>query len=235
MLVNGCVLFKLRACHMPGNFLIMDDLHIQRKFPSLENVDYLSQSTISDYHLYVCWRQNNSVSVKSHLDDICLTIPSTVSRRLENISWRRWYKLLQGLDEVSPSAINWNKSQDITWLYGPKFSGECQFDQVSPGLTSRNLAKAAYEDVPDLDLDVISIELEAGSLNIDDVLLVESQDDDADDFKLKLALKPRNIRILAGTKKTKKRKLVKFSYIVNSREFVNGILFDYNFLDTLCL
>lgn len=216
----------------------MDDSCIRPTFPYVENVDYMSKNYISQYHLSVCWRQNNSVTIKTHLDDICLTIPSTISRRLENIAWRRWFKQLQNLDEVSPAKINWNKCQDITWLYGPKYLGESQFDLISSPLTTHNLSKLDYNDYPELELDVSSVESGACSINFDDISLISSLDDaeETEDFHLKPALKPScsNLHSLAGPKNTK-RKLVKFSYIVNSREFINDILFDYDFLDTLCL
>lgn len=211
----------------------MDDSHLRPSFPYTENIDYMGKSDIPNHHLHICWKQNNSVTIKSHHDDICLTIPSTISRRLENICWRRWNKQLHQLGEISPAYINWNKTQDITWLYGPKYTvpSADDIDIPAPRLTTDNLLKMAAHDIPEAEFDeVSSVEL-ASTMSFDDASLVESdeEDNDFEMYGLKLALKT--------TTRTprKKSKLVKFSYIVNSREFVNGILFDYNFLDTLCL
>lgn len=210
----------------------MDDSFLHRQYSFVENTDYMAPNPISDYHLYVCWRQNNSVSIKSHSDDICLTIPSTISRRLENLCWRRWHKQMRNLPELLPAAINWNKSQDITWLYGPKYTVANPFEDTDR-LTTANLSKMDANDIPDLEADEVSSMTLRLSMLFEDASLIS--DDDTDDYRhLKPALKlyAPHFAPAAGTKR---RKLVKFSYIVNSREFVNGILFDYDFLDTLCL
>ncbi|KZS94666.1 hypothetical protein SISNIDRAFT_409199, partial [Sistotremastrum niveocremeum HHB9708] len=39
--------------------------------------------------------------------------------RLENASWRTWWKQRNGLKTVSPETLNWLKDSDVTWLYGP--------------------------------------------------------------------------------------------------------------------
>lgn len=208
-----------------------------------ENIDYMSKRPIPEQHLYTCWRQNNSIAVKTALDDILLAIPSSNSKRLENITWRRWYKDLCGLDEVAPAEINWDKSHDITWLYGPKYILEVE-PEPQASLTP-HLSKLDFSMDSDAEL-VSSVQLGASLMNFDDESLVASSvseqdnvDDDDDDechFGLKPALKRRPSEFApvvpagSGTKKA-----VKFNYIVNSREFVNGILFDYDFLDPLCL
>lgn len=190
-----------------------------------ENVDYMGKPDIPNHHLHLCWKRNNSTSIKSHQDDICLTIPSTISRRLENICWRRWNKQLHQLREVSPACINWNKTQDITWLYGPKYTEPNQGDNLR--LTSDNLHKITYSDVPDMELDDVSSVGLASSMSFDDTSLINTvEEEEYEMYGLKLALR---------RTPSSKKKLVNFSYIVNSREFVNGILFDYDFLDTQCL
>lgn len=203
----------------------MDDLFIHKSFPYKENIDYMGSSHIPNHHLHICWKQNNSITIKSHQDDICLTIPLTISRRLENICWRRWNKQLHQLQEISPARINWNKTQDITWLYGPKYNTPSP-ESCENRLTSHNLLKIEQE-MPDLEIDeVSSVEL-VSTMSFDDVSLIESdEENDFEMYGLKLALKQG---------RTHRKKKVQFSYIVNSREFVNGILFDYNFLDTQCL
>ncbi|KAI0318761.1 hypothetical protein OF83DRAFT_1056245 [Amylostereum chailletii] len=39
--------------------------------------------------------------------------------RLENASWRTWWKQRNGLKTISPETLNWLKDSDVTWLYGP--------------------------------------------------------------------------------------------------------------------
>ncbi|KAI5999292.1 hypothetical protein F5J12DRAFT_906709 [Pisolithus orientalis] len=39
--------------------------------------------------------------------------------RLENASWRTWWKKRNGLKTVTPETLNWLKDSDVTWLYGP--------------------------------------------------------------------------------------------------------------------
>ncbi|KAF8513447.1 hypothetical protein BU17DRAFT_32575, partial [Hysterangium stoloniferum] len=39
--------------------------------------------------------------------------------RLENASWRTWWKQRNKLPTVSPETLNWLKDSDVTWLYGP--------------------------------------------------------------------------------------------------------------------
>lgn len=205
----------------------MDDSYICPTYSYTENIDYMGKADIPNHHLHLCWKRNNSVTIKSHQDDICLTIPSTISRRLENICWRRWNKQLHLLNEISPAHINWNKTQDITWLYGPKYTEPSPLEEDMPRLTSDNLHKMSYNDVPDMELDDVSSVGLASTMSFDDVSLIDTvEEEEFELYGLKLALR--------RTPSTKK-KLVKFSFIVNSREFVNGILFDYDFLDTQCL
>ncbi|KAI0040376.1 hypothetical protein FA95DRAFT_884403 [Auriscalpium vulgare] len=39
--------------------------------------------------------------------------------RLENASWRTWWKQRNKLKTISPETLNWLKDSDVTWLYGP--------------------------------------------------------------------------------------------------------------------
>lgn len=214
----------------------MDDLYIRPKYNFLENIDYMDKSDISVYHLYLCWKQNNSLSIKSGSDDISSRIPSTVSRRLENICWRRVQKELNNLGEISPSQINWNKDMDITWLYGPKFTNEDPFDTR---LTSDTLSKFNSQNASGLENDDLSSVGLVSSLSFYESSSLASSEEDCSDFdhlRLKPVLKVSNdYSKLTNDKKARKtRKLVQFSSIVNSREYLNELLFDYNFLDTLC-
>lgn len=223
----------------------MDDTFLRPLLPYHENIDYMSKNPILDYHLFMCWKQNNSIAIKLAQDDICMTIPSTISRRLENVTWRRWYKDLLQLGESTPAEINWNKAHDITWLYGPKYAGDIHFDDIvapsKPPLTQKNLSQIPYNE--EIESDASSVGSGASSLNmdmsLDDDSDSECDDDDCNTYGLKPTLKRHTnhhdplMSQWAGP--DSKKKCVKFNYIVNSREFVNGMLFDYDYLDPLCL
>ncbi|KAF7309929.1 DUF1752 domain-containing protein [Mycena indigotica] len=43
----------------------------------------------------------------------------TNGMRLENASWRTWWKQRNKLKTISPETLNWLKDSDVTWLYGP--------------------------------------------------------------------------------------------------------------------
>lgn len=196
-----------------------DDINILAVGPSFDqNIDYMDPNEIDDFHLYQCWRQNNSQSIRCYQDDISIIIPSTISRRLENVCWRRWYKSIRGLGVIPPSEINWYKDQDITWLYGPKFTNESRFDiDKPPQLTEQNL-RDNDEQACDSDDDVSS---RTSALSLTNLSWSLSYSD-LYDYELKSALK---------TIPSTKRKSVKFCDIVNSREFFNGRPFDYDFLN----
>lgn len=192
----------------------MDDCYLTVPPVYVENVDYMAHPAITNHHLYLCWRRNRSI--KNGHEDICLTIPLSALRRLENTCWRRWFKQLRNLAELPPCEINWNKDKDITWLYGPRYHAECPFDQTAPQAVPK---KYEYEEHSE----TLLVNLRAGSMIFDELLLEEEEDE----------YSPIPSAIRRGGKRKKTR--VRFSYIVSLREFVNGILFDYDFLDALCL
>lgn len=280
-------------------FISHDDLSClrQTEYEFKENIDYMTESHIDNYHLFKCWKQNNCLSIKHHADDICLIIPSTILKRLENTCWRRWYKTINNLQESSPISINWHKSQDITWLYGPKFTEDSKFDLSNsssyPQLTVSNVSKLSNVDEPaphpvnhprsnSTDSTIVDSEaeselemesdgynscsLESGlsSLSLDedddtlsDITVSNSDDEsisknkkkfDEDEYSsLKSSLKSRTnttqFSKISSNKKPIHKKYVKkvskkavsFNYIINSREIINGMLFDYDFLDESCL
>lgn len=217
----------------------MDDCCILHRFPFSENVDYLSKNNIPEYHLYMCWKQNNSMAVRSK-EDISATIPLTISRRLENTSWRRWVKQQKLLPEISPAAINWNKYQDVTWLYGPKYTTSCPYetdnDAEGQRLTQSNLHKWDTADDMDSD-DLASLRLTSSmTFECDSIPSDHTDSDDEEELSyahLKPVLKQRSHPFAPAS--SPRKKLVKFSYVINSREYANGLLFDYYFLDTSCL
>lgn len=255
----------------------MDDSCLHHTVPFSENVDYLSNNSISNYHLYLCWKQNNSISIKAHKEDISVTIPLTISRRLENTSWRRWVKQQKVLSEVLPAIINWNKYQDVTWLYGPKYTSSCPYESNGDSESKRfsqdtdmnknicvqnvhnrsadsldsSSAKAAeirdasftelthsnlrkWSEAPEADSDdLVSFGL-TSSMSFKSELMDEDSDDENDMSysHLKPVLKQRSSPFAQNSRH---KKQVKFNYVINSREYSNGLLFDYYFLDALCL
>ncbi|KAF7770461.1 hypothetical protein Agabi119p4_6435 [Agaricus bisporus var. burnettii] len=70
-------------------------------------VDYLSH----DWQEEDVWRSwRNMTRQKNEI---------TNGVRLENASWRTWWKQRNNLKTVSPETLNWLKDSDVTWLYGP--------------------------------------------------------------------------------------------------------------------
>lgn len=205
--------------------------------PFAENIDYMLDSHIDEFLLFKCWKHNNSH--RAH-DDISLVIPSTISKRLENVCWRRWYKLIHNLKETSPVTINWYKNQDITWLYGPKYNDANGFDIGVTQLTYSNVSK--LDDTSDVESMSCLIESGISSLSLDDMSDVSSDDDDDDvashrKSSLKKARPSMALKSLAPIHRRhiKKQKAVSFNYIINTREIINGMSFDYNCLDESCL
>ncbi|KAG2136325.1 hypothetical protein BD769DRAFT_1385414 [Suillus cothurnatus] len=72
----------------------------------------------------------------------------TNGMRLENASWRTWWKQRNKLSTVSPETLNWLKDSDVTWLYGPLHTADYPAPTPSPK-PSPNTAAA-------LDLPILS-------------------------------------------------------------------------------
>ncbi|KIY49916.1 hypothetical protein FISHEDRAFT_72148 [Fistulina hepatica ATCC 64428] len=70
-------------------------------------VDYLSHEWLEE-DVWKSWR--NMTKQKKEIAN---------GMRLENASWRTWWKQRNGLKTVSPETLNWLKDSDVTWLYGP--------------------------------------------------------------------------------------------------------------------
>ncbi|KII85934.1 hypothetical protein PLICRDRAFT_56413 [Plicaturopsis crispa FD-325 SS-3] len=70
-------------------------------------VDYLSH----DWQEEDVWRSwRNMTRQKNEIAN---------GMRLENASWRTWWKQRNKLKTVTPETLNWLKDSDVTWLYGP--------------------------------------------------------------------------------------------------------------------
>ncbi|KAF2675331.1 hypothetical protein BT63DRAFT_409429 [Microthyrium microscopicum] len=87
--------------HLSGDDMAIKDL-------PTSHVDYLSYS----------WKIEEVSASWRHVVSDRYTYGQ--SRRLENASWRAWWKQLNGLRSLPPEHLNWLKENDTTWLYGPK-------------------------------------------------------------------------------------------------------------------
>lgn len=70
-------------------------------------VDYLSHNWAEE-DVWRSWR--NMTRQKNEIAN---------GMRLENASWRTWWKQRNKLKTVTPETLNWLKDSDVTWLYGP--------------------------------------------------------------------------------------------------------------------
>ncbi|KAF7370488.1 DUF1752 domain-containing protein [Mycena sanguinolenta] len=70
-------------------------------------VDYLSHEWAEE-DVWRSWR-----NMTRHKNEIANGM------RLENASWRTWWKQRNKLKTVTPETLNWLKDSDVTWLYGP--------------------------------------------------------------------------------------------------------------------
>ena len=73
---------------------------------SQKTVEYFSHPW-KDVDLFRTWRENTKHNI------------TTNGRRLENLTWRRFFQQKFQLKKLSPSLLNWQKSSDSLWLYGP--------------------------------------------------------------------------------------------------------------------
>ncbi|KAG8733993.1 hypothetical protein FRC11_013831 [Ceratobasidium sp. 423] len=85
---------------------VVDDAHVVSNIPRV-CVDYLSHNW-QEEDVWKSWR-----NMTRHKHEIANGV------RLENASWRTWWKQRNKLRTVSPETLNWLKDSDVTWLYGP--------------------------------------------------------------------------------------------------------------------
>jgi hypothetical protein len=86
--------------------VVPDDLAALITLPTGQ-VDYLSHNW-QEEDVWRSWR--NMTKQKNEIAN---------GIRLENASWRTWWKQRNNLKTVSPETLNWLKDSDVTWLYGP--------------------------------------------------------------------------------------------------------------------
>ncbi|KAI0352400.1 hypothetical protein OH77DRAFT_1409262 [Trametes cingulata] len=70
--------------------------------------------------------------------------------RLENASWRTWWKQRNKLRTISPETLNWLKDSDVTWLYGPLHVGHDWTDYSTRKTSKLNAShrKTSTDAVP---------------------------------------------------------------------------------------
>ncbi|KAH9893462.1 hypothetical protein C8Q73DRAFT_648107 [Cubamyces lactineus] len=70
--------------------------------------------------------------------------------RLENASWRTWWKQRNKLKTISPETLNWLKDSDVTWLYGPLHVGHDWTDYSTRKTSKLNAShrKTSTDAVP---------------------------------------------------------------------------------------
>ncbi|KAL4062590.1 hypothetical protein J3A83DRAFT_4077612, partial [Scleroderma citrinum] len=87
-------------------------------------VDYLSH----DWREEDVWRSwRNMTRLKNEIAN---------GVRLENASWRTWWKQRNGLKTVTPETLNWLKDSDVTWLYGPLHTAQQPIYTPKPSPTT---------------------------------------------------------------------------------------------------
>ncbi|KAG7191832.1 uncharacterized protein KQ657_002800 [Scheffersomyces spartinae] len=202
-----------------------DDLlmNSQATSPIRENVDYMSPCEPhleNDLNLYMCWKLHS-------VDDSCYQ-----DQRLANISWRRWSKNLYHLKCLHPYEINWFKEYDITWLYGPKFTHPYY---ESDFFTSSSHPKNTNDNNYTTTVRPINIpkrESVSSESSVFSYLSSCSSSSSLDCYRKPNLKKESNSPFAAQCGDTpRKKKKVSFNYIINSREIINGISVDYDFLD----
>jgi hypothetical protein len=223
----------------------MDDLNCSAVPSATHNIDYMAPN-VSLYDLYQCWRRIKMPTAKT-CEALDALIAPWESKRLENICWRRWCRDTNLLSVILPSRINWRKEEDITALYGPKF-GETEIEcrpVASAGIDiPRSAATAAAAHAAREDDEYLSSLVESSGTGFlmgsrDSLTSVES----AYSFsaRAKRARGPAAPGYHSGSLKLalrtapRVRKSVRFNYVVNSREYVNGMSFDYDFFDRACI
>ncbi|RLV90248.1 hypothetical protein JA1_004695 [Spathaspora sp. JA1] len=165
-------------------------------------------------------------------------------QRLTNICWRRLYKNFQNLPEINPFMINWDKNSDVTWLFGPKIeSEEEQVEQkhIKPQQTNslysceeNNLSVSSFVSDTSVESCYSDEEILRKNSTVSTSSSYYDEEEEKDyNWNLKSILKKSSSESLLETVNQKKK--VSFNYIVNTREIINGMSVDYDFLDHDCL
>lgn len=221
-----------------------DDLFISNNYEQYnfkENIDYLSNDIhISNECLVKCYKQLKF--------DISVIIPSTQSIRLKNIVWRRLNKNLGGLKEIDPTIINWYKDYDINWCYGPKYNSNNLLQELDDeeSITDDKLCMIESDELEQTVDDEFVEDVDADNVNNNNLthtisnLSTDSECDSDSVLSDNSSNSSINSTSYSNSKidnsklnlnLNSKPKSVKFNFVINSREIINGISIDYDFLD----
>lgn len=215
-----------------------DDLKIGQSYPT-QNIDFLDEPND-----YLNTSSNLQMTIKNCKDNSALSI------RLRNACWRRIHQNLHNTERCSPSIINWNKVEDITWLYGARFIAnewiasdkveETYFDEIS-----------IDDEVETDDYNNLGYDSSCASSIIsacDDTSSLSSYDsgyvtDYPKQRTIPISQPKRRVNFYGDEeeciyqKKSNMRtsggnlKKVSLNYIISVREIINGRVCDYDFLE----
>lgn len=192
-----------------------DDIAVHLHKSYTQNIDYLSQEEylFDNFNLFKGINNN----------DI----------RIANICWRRIYKNLHDLKESNPWVINWDKLSDITWLYGPKFDSEIQPIHMEINETAVNEDDEASDYSDDLfdNSDASSMSLIDSGYYADYSPSMDFEKIKKSNIKESVENNTTDKIIGCNIRTNNKSKKVAFDYKINQREIINGMIFDYDFLD----
>ncbi|CEP60724.1 uncharacterized protein LALA0_S01e17524g [Lachancea lanzarotensis] len=158
---------------MPCQVTSVDDcVLIHQNMMLLENVTNLERPAIDYYHCNLSWDDSLAMpqtwNLLLHLGKYkLLRLPSCSAeddtdyqmyvKRLHHCLWRRWsisyYNL--GANKLDPGAVNWNKEQDFSVLYGPDLTIDGEASVKQPQLDSLVGHQFAMQQPPNLPLPVI--------------------------------------------------------------------------------
>ncbi|KAJ7576967.1 hypothetical protein C8J56DRAFT_1171240 [Mycena floridula] len=113
-------------------------------------VDYLSH----DWEEEDVWRSwRNMTRQKNEIAN---------GMRLENASWRTWWKQRNKLKTVTPETLNWLKDSDVTWLYGPLHTAV----DWSPPPKPKSDPTSVEKEIPNSALDRLDLSTPGSALKI---------------------------------------------------------------------
>ncbi|KAJ6619901.1 hypothetical protein B0H10DRAFT_2433181 [Mycena sp. CBHHK59/15] len=121
-------------------------------------VDYLSH----DWQEEDVWRSwRNMTRQKNEIAN---------GMRLENASWRTWWKQRNKLKTVTPETLNWLKDSDVTWLYGPLHTAVDWTPPPKPKPDPTEVGKQSSPTISDLPLSPIFSPAESEDEEDDDAV-----------------------------------------------------------------
>lgn len=195
----------------------VDDLLLVQTLHSARAVDYFLE-LLSLLQYFQCWRATRLPAVRQ---PFAQQFPLTLTRRLENVVWRKWFKDKNQLGELCPHAINWYKENDITCIYGPVFSA-----REEPQLKRCMSSELVRSELMESECLVFSLGPAEETFTPSSL---PSPYDSVGPFKA-----PRSIlkgRVLLRRLSSPESRNILFNYVVSKREIINLQHYDYAYLD----